>query len=165
MTTSPTPDPLLPGSFGLSHDPRGRLVLIDAEGRRQVGVEPVRAFPISEPARWVSICDAQGAELAFVDDLADLPQQVRTVLDEDLARRDFVPVVERILSVSAESEPSDWDVLTDRGATRFTLANDDDIRRLGRLGATIVDAHGTRYLVPDLSALDAASRRQLERYL
>ena len=162
MTTS---DLLLPGGFGLSHDPRGRLVLIDAEGRRHVGVEPVRAFPISDATRWVSICDPQGAELAFIDDLADLPQQVRAVLDEDLARRDFVPVVQRIVSVSAESEPSDWDVVTDRGATRFTLANDDDVRRLGRQGATIVDVHGTRYLVPDLAALDAASRRLLERYL
>jgi len=158
-------EPLLPGAFGLAHDPRGRLILIDAEGRRHVGVEPIRAFPISGSTRWVSICDAQGGELAFIDDLAELPRQVRAVLDEDLARRDFVPVVERIVSVSSESEPSDWDVLTDRGATRFTLANDEDVRRLGRQGATIVDAHGTRYLVPVVAALDVASRRLLERYL
>jgi hypothetical protein len=165
MTTSSATDPLRPGGFGLSHDPRGRLILIDAEGRRHVGVEPVRAFPISDPRRWLSICDEQGSELAFIDDLAELPQQVRAVLDEDMVRRDFVPVIERIVNVSGESEPSDWDVVTDRGTTRFTLANDHDVRRLGRQGATIVDAHGTRYLVRDFDALDAASRRLLERYL
>jgi hypothetical protein len=152
-------------NFRLSHDPRGRLVLIDAEGRRHPGVVPVRAFPITDPTKWVSICDAHGAELAFIDDLEDLPAPVRAVLVEDVARRHFVPVVEKIVRVSAESEPSDWDVATDRGMTRFTLANDDDVRPLGRHGATIVDAHGIRYLVPDLNALDSASRRLLERYL
>jgi hypothetical protein len=165
MTNDQKSDLLAPGGFGLSHDPRGRLVLIDVEGRRHVGVEPVRAFPISDPGRWVSICDEQGSELAFIDDLSELPEQVRAVLDEDMVRRDFVPVIERIVGISDESEPSDWDVVTDRGVTRFTLANDHDVRRLGRQGATIVDAHGTRYLVRDIDALDAASRRLLERYL
>ncbi|MBV8074963.1 MAG: DUF1854 domain-containing protein, partial [Planctomycetaceae bacterium] len=58
--------------FGLSHDAWGRLILIDDEGRRFVGVEPVRAFPISEPGSWISICDAEGREILSVESLADL---------------------------------------------------------------------------------------------
>lgn len=156
---------LVAGEFGLSHDARGRLVLIDAEGRRHVGVAAVRAFPISDPSSWVAICSPTGTELAFVDDLADLTGAVRQVLADDLARREFVPVIERIVSISASTEPSQWVVETDRGANRFTLADADHVRRLGRQGATIVDAHGTRYIVPDAAALDHASRRLLERYL
>src|SRR5438876_491120 len=98
--------------FGLTHDAWGRLVLIDAEGERHVGVEPVRAFPISDPTRWISICDADGAELVCVADLAGLAPSMRQALEEELARREFVPVIRRIVRVSADAAPSDWDVET-----------------------------------------------------
>jgi hypothetical protein len=152
-------------SFGLSQDAWGRLVLIDAEGRRHVGVEPVRAFPFSDPGRWVSICDPDGSEVVFVEDLADLPPSTRQVLEGELARREFVPVVRKIVQVSAESPPTDWDVITDRGPTRFTLDSDGDLRRLGPHRVLIADARGLRYQIPDTRALDLASRRLLERYL
>lgn len=156
--------PAGPRGFGLSRDAFGKLVLIDAEGRRHVGVEPIRAFPIAEPGRHVAICDADGRELAWVDDLATLPEPVRAILEEELAARTFLPVIERIRRVSSDSTPADWDVVTDRGPTRFTLQAEDDIRRLDRHRALIVDAQGIRYLIPDTRALDAASRRILERY-
>jgi hypothetical protein len=63
------------------------------------------------------------------------------------------------------SEPTEWDVETDRGLTRFILNSEDDIRRLGEGRALLVDAHGIRYLIPRLDSLDPFSRRVLERYL
>src|SRR3954469_24928921 len=79
--------------FGLSVDAWGRLVLIDADGRRHVGGEPVRAFPVSDPGRCSSVCDAQGREVAGVESLADLAPAVRQTLEEELALREFVPVI------------------------------------------------------------------------
>jgi len=108
------------GKFGLAHDAWGRLVMIDAHGERHVDVEPARAFPISDPEHWISICDAEGRELACVEDLADLAPSVRQVLVDDLARREFVPVIERVYHVSTDNDPSEWDVQTDRGRTRST---------------------------------------------
>ena len=55
--------------FGLVRDAWGRLVLIDADGRRHVGVEPVRAFPISDPRGWISLCDIHGRELLSIEPL------------------------------------------------------------------------------------------------
>jgi hypothetical protein len=162
---SPSQPPLAPGEFDLANDAWGRLVLIDSQGMRREGVEPVRAFPLSDPDRWVAICDATGAELAFVDDLKLLSPAVREVLDEALARRDFVPVVERIVRVSVDADPSEWEVITDRGITRFLLTSDEGLRRLGPFEAMLIDTHGTRYLIPDIRRLDAASRRLLERFL
>ena len=43
--------------------------------------------------------------------------------------------------------------------------SDNDVRRLGANRILLVDTHGIRYLIPDASRLDAASRRILERYL
>jgi len=151
--------------FGLSHDAWGRLILIDDEGRRFVGVEPVRAFPISEPGSWISICDAEGREILSVESLADLPAPTRQVLEEELALREFVPIVQRIVRVSGSAAPSEWTVETDRGPTRFTLDSEDDIRRLGAHRVLITDAKRLRYHVPDTRALDPGSRRVLERYL
>jgi hypothetical protein len=151
--------------IGLHHDAWGRLVLTDADGRQHVGVEPVRAFPVSAPRHGVALCDADGREVLWLDRLEDLPPPLRRLLEEELARREFVPVLRRIVRISAPSEPSEWEVETDRGPTRFLLNNEDDVHRLDGRRAMIKDAHGIRYLIPDTHALDAASRRLLERYL
>jgi hypothetical protein len=151
--------------FGLTHDPWGRLVLIDSEGRRFVGVDPVRAFPITHPTRWISICDAEGREVLTIESLDDLAPALRQTLESELALREFIPIIERIEGISAGSFPSDWDVRTDRGSTRFTVENEEDIRQLGPRRVMITDARRLRYQVPDVSALDAASRTLLERFL
>jgi hypothetical protein len=154
-----------PRPFRLHHDAWGRLVLTEADGRAYVGVEPVRAFPVSEPAHGISILDAEGHELVWIDDPEALPAGVRAVLEEELGRREFVPVLRRVVRVSAPVDPSEWEVETDRGPARFTLNSEDDVRRLGEHRALVIDAHGIRYLIPDLRTLDTASRQTLERYL
>lgn len=156
---------ILATRFGLSLDPWGRLVLIDAEGRRYVGVEPVRAFPITDPGRWISILSAEGGEILCVEDLAELAPATRQLLEQELGRREFVPIIQKIERVSGDSQPSDWTVLTDRGPTRFTLDSDDHIRKLGNSRVLITDARGLRFQIADTRALDAHSRRTLERFL
>jgi hypothetical protein len=152
-------------TFSLEHDPSGRLVLVDVQGERHPGVEAVRAFPISDPERWISLCDGQGREILSIDDLGELPAELAKLLREDLSRREFLPVIRRILAVSAEADPSQWHVLTDRGETRFFLASEDDVQRLGDFRGMLVDSNGVRYLVRDLRELDGPSRRILDRYL
>jgi hypothetical protein len=152
-------------AFELEHDARGRLILVMPDGERHGPVEPVRTFPISDPDRWISICTAEGRELATVEDLNSLPPQVRQVLERDLARREFVPQVLRILGVPADAEPTQWEVETDRGRTRFVLTSHDDVRRLGPHRALVIDAQGIRYLIADVRELDPASRRIVERFL
>jgi Domain of unknown function (DUF1854) len=149
--------------FRLHHDDWGRLVLT-LGGQEHVGVEAARAFPLTAP-RLAAVCSDEGRELLWIDDLDALPPDVRGVLEEELARRDFVPVLKRILRVSAAVEPSEWEVETDRGPTRFLLNSEDDIHALGEGKALVTDSNGVRYLIPDLGALDAHSRRLLERYL
>ena len=96
---------------------------------------------------------------------ATLDPDVRQLLDEELARREFVPVIERIVRVSGTSEPCEWTVQTDRGPTRFVLKSEDDVRRIGDGQILIVDAHGTRYQIPDIKSVDAKSRRIVEWYV
>jgi hypothetical protein len=165
MSTDSSPAcPLETTSFGLSHDPWGRLVLIDSEGERHIGVEPVRAFPISDPNHWISIVSPDGREVVCVRSIADVPKPTRQVLEQELSRREFVPVIQRIEHVSTEAEPSEWVVETDRGPTRFLVNSADEVRRLGSDSAIIVDMQGVRYLINSIRSMDAASRRILEHY-
>jgi hypothetical protein len=148
-----------------SYDPLGRLVFRDGAGREHVGVMPVRGFPISDPDYGVSICDPEGHELLWIERLSDLPGAARETLIADLAQREFMPVVQRIVRISANSEPCEWEVETDRGRTTFVLKIDEDVRRLDDRRAMVTDANGVSYLIADLNALDRVSQRYLERYL
>jgi hypothetical protein len=152
--------------FTLQRDNWGQLVLTLPDGRRLIGVEVARAFPISAPGEYVSVCDAEGHEVLCVADPSSLPPQVLELLDEELSRREFVPIVVRIERVLADADPSQWTIVTDRGPTEFLMEDsDNDVRRLGPDRILLVDTHGIRYLVPDTRRLDRASRRILERYL
>ena len=133
--------------------------------RRHVGVEPIRAFPLSDGERWISLFNAEGVEVRGIDEPAALPPRERNILEEELRRREFMPVIQRIVSVSSNTDPSQWEVETNRGATEFLLKSEDDVRRVGPRGAILLDAAGMRDIVPDTRQLDAASRRVLERYL
>ncbi len=147
------------------YDPLGRLVFRDSAGSEHIDVTPVRGFPISEPDYGVSICDVEGHELLWIERLSQLPAAARETLTADLALREFMPELQRIERISANSEPCEWEVVTDRGPTRFVLKIDEDVRRLDDRRAMVTDANGVSYLIADLAALDTASRRYLERYL
>lgn len=152
-------------SLDLRLDPWGRLVLTDGQGLTHIDVIPIRAFPISDPERWISLCDGEGRELACIPDLSALPKEARDPLTQVLGWREFVPVIRRVVQVSSHLEPAEWEVETDRGPTRFVLKTEDDVRRLGPYSALIQDAQGIRYRVPDTRHLDPYSRRAVDRYL
>jgi hypothetical protein len=150
----------------IARDAWGRLVLFLPDGRRLHGVEVARAFPISAPGGVISISDGEGHEVLCIEDPISLPPKVLQVIEEELAQREFVPVVVRIERVWADADPSKWQIVTDRGPTTFFMEDsDNDVRRLGPNRILLVDTHGIRYLISDTRRLDSASRRILDRYL
>ncbi len=151
--------------LALQRDAFGRLVLTDAQGHPHVGVVAVRAFPIAAPAEGISLLDADGHELAWIERLDDCPAPQRELIEQALRQREFMPVLKRLKSVSSFATPSIWEVDTDRGPTRFTLKGEEDIRRLGPDLLIVNDMHGVQYLIRDLAAMDRASRKLLDRFL
>lgn len=143
----------------------GRLVLVDLEGREHEGVTPVRAHPISAPDEGISLVGVDGHELVWIARLSELPAAERELLEGEFAVREFMPQVRAILAVSTFSTPSQWTVDTERGAARFILKSEEDIRRLGEGRLLITSSHGLQFIVPDRFALDRASKRILERFL
>lgn len=140
----------------------GRLDFFDPAGRRHADVDVLRAFPITAPDGPVSIVAADGDELAWIDPLSALAEPLQSLIARELGQREFLPVIERIESVT-DGEPTEWSVVTDRGPRRFTVAHTDDIAYAPDGGASIVDVAGVRYRIPNVARLDARSRRLLVR--
>ena len=151
--------------FQLHRDTFGRLTLIDSEGTAHAGVTTVRAFPISSPEDGIAIDDPYGHELAWIDRVDDLPAELRALVEGDLASREFMPIISRIVDVSGHATPNTWKVVTNHGDTQFVLKGEEDIRRLGIQGLLIADSHGIHFLIRDRYALDAHSRKILDRFL
>ena len=152
--------------FTLERNPFGRLVLTLADGTRHEGVTLVRAFPVSAPQEGLSLVATDGHEALWVDHLQHLSAPLRSLIEQELAGREFVPQLQRLLAVSSFSTPCTWEVETDRGPTRFVLKSEEDIRRLqGRRKLMIASEEGLHFLVPDVLALDKHSRKLLERFL
>ena len=153
-------------SLQLHRNAHGRLVLTAPDGTAHEGVTPVRAFPIAAPAEGLSLIGPDGHELIWVDRLDQLDPQARSLIEEELAVREFVPTVTAILAVSSFSTPSTWSVETDKGPAQFVLKAEEDIRRLaGRTRLLIAAGDGMQFRIPDTTVLDRPSRRLLERFL
>ncbi len=154
-----------PAAVALDHDRFGRLVLTLPGGGPGVAVIPVRCFPYSAPSEWIALCDERGHEIHCVERLDALPSATRERIEADLVRYEFIPILRRILAISPGAEPTLWEVETDRGPARFSLASEDHVRRLGPHGALITDADGVRFRILDERRLDSQSRKLLIRYL
>ena len=143
----------------------GRLVFVSAEGNTFEGIVPVRAFPISATEGGVALVASDGRELAWIENVAMLPEGIRVLVTEELARREFMPEIRRIRRVTSFATPSTWQVETDRGDTSFVLRGEEDIRRVGSHALLIADSHGIQFLIRNLLELDLHSRRILDRFL
>jgi hypothetical protein len=151
--------------FTLERDSWGRVVFKDRSGRHHVGVVLLRAFPITDPHRAISICDRLGHEIAYIDSVEELPLETRRMLEAELARREFMPTILRILNDPRQTEPTQWQILTDRGPTTIRLEREDDVRQFDEHRVLVTDSNGIRYQIPDLRKLDSHSRKVFDRLL
>lgn len=154
-----------PFPYTLHHDAFGHLQLRDAEGNEYEDVTPVRAHPISAPEEGIALLAADGHELAWIENLSDLPEQTRELIEQSLQGREFMPEIHRLIGVSGFATPSTWEVETNRGRTHFILKGEEDIRRMPGGILLISDAHGIQFMIRNLTELDRHSRRLLDRFL
>lgn len=152
-------------NFDLTRNRSGRLELTSPAGERHDGVVPVRAFPISAPDEGISLIDAEGHEVRWINRSSDLPEAARALIEAELAQREFMPEILCIRNVSSFATPSKWQVSTNRGDTELLLKAEDHIRRLSHTTLLITDGYGVSYLIRDADTLDMHSRKLLDRFL
>lgn len=152
-------------AFQLTRNSFGKLVLITEDGQVHEAVLPVRAFPIQAPGEGISMVLPDGKEVAWIDALADLADDVRQLVHDELEGREFMPEILRIVGVTSFATPCTWTVATDRGDTEFLLKGEEDIRRVGATSLLVADNHGIHFLIRDMFTIDKDSRKILDRFL
>ena len=151
--------------YQLTQNSYGKLVLMNQSGVIHEGIVPIRAFPITDPNHGIALIDSQGHELVWINQLEDLPQHYRELIESELAQREFMPEIKRVSKISGFITPNTWEVETDRGETVFILKGEEDIRRLSATSLIITDNHGIHFLIQDRLALDRHSRKLLDHFL
>ncbi|MCC6071485.1 DUF1854 domain-containing protein [Massilia sp. GCM10020059] len=152
-------------AFQLTRNSFGKLVLTAEDGQVHQGVLPVRAFPIQAPDEGISMVLPTGKEVAWIDELAGLPDDIRQLVHDELEGREFMPEILRIVGVTSFATPCTWTVATDRGQTEFLLKGEEDIRRIGATSLLVADNHGIHFLIRDMFTIDKNSRKILDRFL
>ena len=159
LLLSPTAD------FLLTHNLAGRLVFTASNGKVSEGAYPVRAYPISAPEDGLSLLGEDGHELAWIASLVSMPSDMRALIEQELAKSEFMPEINRIIHVSSFATPSTWQVDTNRGMAELILKAEDHIRRLTPTSLLVADSHGIHFIIRDIDQLDNHSRKLLDRFL
>ena len=145
-------------------DDHGFLVVRDAGGAEYRDVRPLRMFPITDPDGLLSICDRQGRELFCIRSIEAVPAQLRPILQEELNRTMFTPMIKRIRGSVPFGDHVRLFITTDRGDTDITV-DTEDIYRLSGNRILLKDVNGIRFLIPDWHAMSTQCRRILDVYL
>lgn len=151
--------------FKLELDNWEHLQLIDASGTVYRNINVIPLFPLSAPEQGISILTDEFDELLCLADLSELDETYRELIRRELKFREFVPVIERVISVSGKTEPCEWIVDTNHGTTRFVLKAEEDVHRISNESINILDANGMRFRVENLQLLDKRSRSFIEWYV
>jgi hypothetical protein len=154
-----TPTAAPPEPLRLERQPDGRLAA--RRGGALTPVRPIRCFPWSGPATFVSLRDDKDREVALVTDPALLDTASRVLLEEELAHAGFVLRVTRIRSIVDELEIRVWRVDTRQGTRLLQTARDEWPRPLPSGLLLLRDVAGDLYLLPAPADLDPTSRQLL----
>lgn len=134
--------------------------------RSWLKVMVARAFPLSDPEHYLGFLDGAGKDIGVLYDPGLLDPDSRRVVEEELEKRYFVPVVERVLSVREEFGAVYWNVETDRGSREIVVRNlRDNLQELSATRILVTDIDGNRYEFPDISRLDNKSQGLIMRNL
>lgn len=123
-------------------------------------VEVLRAFPISGGDRNLVLRDGGGKEIGILEDLSGIEESQRQLLQDSLDGRYFLPRITKINSIFERFGSAVWQVDTDRGPTEITTkALHEAIYEVTPTRFMLRDTGDNRFEIPDLSALDEASRK------
>ena len=135
-------------------------------------IVPVRAFPITDPDCYISIREpdtregGKGSEIGMITKLSDFDKETETLILEELDRRYFTPVIEKIYNVKEKFGYLYFDVLTNSGKVSFVMNNpSSNIRVLEDKRSLIYDIDGNCFEIPEVEKMDKASFKKIEIYL
>ena len=161
-----TPRYLDPEKIRLFRSPMGapRLEILEEACYTRVTVR--RILPLSAPDRYISLGVDEEVEIGIIEEPSRLDAESLKTLREELDKRYFTPVIQRIHRVKERFGIHDWQVETSRGRITFSVQGlHQNVRQVPPARLLITDVRGNRYDIPDYHRLDAHSFNQIQRHL
>jgi len=128
-----------------------------AGDRSCLRVIPMYSFPLSLRDQYISLRDMGGNELGMIKNLDELDKDARKLLEEELRKRYFTPLIREIKSISDKFGVVEWEVETDRGPKKFITRSLHDSLKESGTGLIVTDMENNRYEIRDHSQLDPHS--------
>jgi hypothetical protein len=148
----------------------GGFVSLDISGgekeERYDRVLLYRSFPFTDPDRFISVRepDTKAREIGLIDNLTVFSDEIRELLNEQMELRYFTPKISRVHDIKQEFGYAYWDVMTDRGACKFTM-NSGSIPHLSDVRLLISDIDGNRFEIADYTKLPQTDIKKLDMFL
>jgi hypothetical protein len=123
-----------------------------------------RAFPLSEPERFISLLDGAGKEIGVLRSLDELDAEARAIFQKELDRRYFTPRILHIEHLRQDGGMWRFRVQSQHGPAQFYVRNWRDSSHeiaQGRFQITSVD--GQRFEIEDYESLDERSKALLDQ--
>lgn len=146
----------------------GGFVALKYLGEEYDRVNFYRAFPFTDPDRYISVreSDEKAKEIGIVDDLNTLDEKTAEMIRAQLALRYFMPIITKINDIKDRYGFSYFDVVTDKGACKFTIRNNGGaVVHLSETRLLISDLDGNRFEIPDITKLSAAELKKLDLFI
>jgi hypothetical protein len=128
-----------------------------------------RALPYRAPDKYICITDKDGKEIGIIKDIHDFDKEQIELINSELSRLYYSPVITRIVSAKDRMGYLYFDVLTTAGKREFALR--DASRNIkyvdpeDKTAVQILDVDGNRYLIEDFNKLDQSSCKKIEAFL
>ena len=160
------PEQVDPGCIRLLREPAWKLRLTIDGDRSYLTVKIARAAPLSLPDRYICFLDGKDEMICTVDDIQQIGEAYRPLIEEELDMRYVTARIKAILGIRSEFGAFYWDVDTDRGRRDF-VAKDigENAHWLNERRLLIMDVDGNRFAIPDVARLDKKSVRLLDLVL
>ena len=118
-----------------------------------------RAFPLDDPKRYIGFTASDGSELGMLEAIDSLDSASRQVLEAELSKVYFLPVITAIDTIDEEYGIVEADVQTSSGPRHIEIRQiRRNIRLLPRNRALIEDAEGNRYELRERHRLPRLTR-------
>ncbi len=125
-----------------------------------------RLMPLSHPEQYISLAADEDTEIGILVNPSELAPESLEILNEELDKRYFTPIIQKIYRVKEQFGVHEWEVETERGRVTFLVRGlNQNIKQSPPARLFVTDVRGNRYDIPDYRELDAQSFHQIQRHL
>lgn len=136
-------------------------IIADVGGDVQPVARVARAFPRSNPDRFVGLLGEDGQEICLIEDPGTLDADSQEILNAALKDAYFIPRIREILSVTPRGTGGEWTVVAEDGEVVFRTQDREALDGSEPPSITVTDENGRRYRIKDYWAMDRESRNAM----